>query len=85
MDYCMLSFISTHTAITAQRLLEGICPIQTMPVLREVSAGCGIAVRFPPECLSAARSALDAYSLSTDEYTLYSVTGSGKALTVEII
>ena len=85
MDYCMLGFKSTHTAITAQKLLENICPIQTMPILREVSASCGIAVRFPPEYLSTVRSELGSSSLSIDEYILYGITGSGKALTAEVI
>lgn len=85
MDYCMLSFRSTHTAITAQRQLESVCPIQTMPVLREVSAGCGIAVRFAPEYLSAVCSALNASSLSPEEYALHGVTGSGKTLTAKAL
>lgn len=85
MDYCMLSFRSTHTAITAQKLLEGVCPIQTMPVLREVSAGCGIAVRFSPKHLPVVRSALCTSPLSPEEYTLYAVIGSGKSLTVNAL
>lgn len=85
MDYCMLSFRNTHTAITAQRLLACVLPIQTMPVLREVSAGCGIAVRFSPGHLPAARAALSASPLSPDEYALYGVTGSGTHLTVETL
>lgn len=83
MDYCMLSFRSTHTAITAQKLLEGVCPIQTMPVLREISAGCGIAVRFPPECLEMVRETLQTSPLSTDDYSFYAVTGSGTNLSVK--
>lgn len=82
MDYYMLSFRSTHTAITTQKLLECVCPIHTMPVLREVSAGCGIAVRFSPEYLAVVRSALCTSLLSPEEYTLCAVTGSGKSLTV---
>ena len=85
MDYCMIGFRSTHAAITAQRLLAGICPIQTMPVLREVSAGCGIAVRFPPEHLADARRALGRSPLSPEDYTVYAVTGSGTALAVEAL
>ncbi len=54
----MLAFASTHAAITAQRALEGRVPFLTMPVLREVSASCGIALRVPPEHLGAIRAAL---------------------------
>lgn len=81
MDYCVITFASAHGAIQAQRLLEGICPIQVMPVLREISKGCGISVRFAPEHLNAARAALSASPLPPGEYAFYAVTGSGKSLT----
>lgn len=80
MDYCMISFVSTHAAITAQQLLEGLFPLQTMPVLREVSAGCGIAVRLSPLYLDAARTALAASPLPEGQYAFYGVTGSGQSL-----
>lgn len=80
MEYCMITFVSTHAAITAQRLLEGLFPLQTMPVLREVSAGCGIAVRLSPQHLDPARAALAASPLPDGEYAFYGVTGSGQSL-----
>lgn len=83
MDYCMLSFVNTHVAITAQQLLKSVCPTQTMPVLREISAGCGIAVRFPPKCLDLVQETLQASPLSTDDYSFYAVTGSGTNLSVK--
>ncbi len=83
MDYYMLAFSSTHAAISAQKHLTGLCPFQTMPVLREVSAGCGIALRFAPGHLDAVRSALNTSPLLSDEYTFYAVTGGGKSLSAE--
>lgn len=83
MDYYMLAFTSTHAAISAQALLEPICPVRAMPVLRQVSSGCGIALRFPPPALSAVRAALAASPLAPSEYALYSVTGSGPSLKAE--
>lgn len=85
MDYCMLAFSSTHAAISAQKHLAGLCPVQTMPVLREVSAGCGIALRFPPEHLPAVRSAVGSSPLLPDEYRFYAVSGSGRTLSARSI
>ena len=69
MDYCAAVFVSTHAAITAQRLLKGVCPFLTMPVLREISRGCGISIRFDPGHLAAARAALSA--LPEGQYAFY--------------
>lgn len=79
----MIAFSSTHAAITAQRDLTSVCPVQAMPVLREVSASCGMALRFGPEHLKAVRAALCASPLLPEEYAVYAVTGSGKTLTAE--
>ena len=54
-----------------------------MPVLREISLGCGIAVRFRPEDLEGVRAALAASTLKEGEYAFYAVTGSGKDLTAQ--
>ena len=73
----MIAFPSTYAAILAQKLLRPEVPIQTMPVLREVSQGCGIAVRFRPEDLERVRAVLARSSLKGEEYALYAVTGQG--------
>ena len=52
-------------------------------MLREISLGCGIAVRFRPEDGAAVRAALAASALRPDEYAFYGVTGSGAALRAE--
>lgn len=83
MDYCIVTFSSTYGAIFAQKVLDGVCSVQVMPVLREISAGCGIAVRFAPESLGAVASALAASSLAPEEYAFYAVTGAGTTLRTE--
>ena len=83
MDYCTATFSSTYAAIYAQDRLKGVVPVLTMPVLREISLGCGIAVRFRPEDGAAVRAALAASALRPDEYAFYGVTGSGAALRAE--
>ena len=84
-DYCLISFLSTHAAISAQKALEGVCPAVVMPVLREISLGCGIALRFDPACLAAARAALAGSGLPREEYAFYGVSGTGKGLRAEAL
>ena len=80
MDYGVITFTSTYGAIYAQKVLRPVADVLTMPVLREISLGCGIAVRFRPEDGAAVRAALAASTLRPDEYAFYGVTGSGAAL-----
>ena len=77
MDYGVITFTSTYGAIYAQKVLRPVADVLTMPVLREISLGCGIAVRFRPEDGAAAS------TLRPDEYAFYGVTGSGAALRAE--
>ncbi len=78
MDYGVITFTSTYGAIYAQKVLRPVADVLTMPVLREISLGCGIAVRFRPEDGAAVRAALAASTLRPDEYAFYGVTGSGR-------
>ena len=57
MDYGVITFTSTYGAIYAQKVLRPVADVLTMPVLREISLGCGIAVRFRPEDGAAVRAA----------------------------
>lgn len=80
MDYCVITFASTHGAIYTQRLLKDQIPFMVMPVLREISKGCGISVRFAPEYLTQVRAALATSELSEDEYAFYGITGHSPSL-----
>ena len=83
MDYGVITFTSTYGAIYAQKVLKEVAPVQVMPVLREISLGCGIAVRFRPEDLEGVRAALAASTLKEGEYAFYAITCSGKDLTAQ--
>lgn len=83
MDYGLITFASTYGAIYAQKLLEPVAPVRVMPVLREISLGCGMALRFPPEDLDEVRQALAGSELKPGEYAFYAITGSGSALRAE--
>ena len=83
MDYGLVTFSSTHGAISAQKALEPAVPVRVMPVLREISLGCGMALRFPPQALETVRDILAGSELRPGEYAFYAVTGSGPALRAE--
>ena len=83
MDYGVITFTSTYGTIYAPKVLRPASAVLTMPVLTEISLGCGIAVRFKPEELDAVRAALAASTLKPGEYAFDGVTGSGGALRAE--
>ena len=83
MDYGVITFTSTYGAIYAQKALRPVADVLTMPVLREISLGCGMALRLHPAHLSAARTALAESGLPRETYAFYRVTGSGSALRAE--
>ena len=70
-EYAVIVFSSTFGAIRAQKALEGAVPFQVMPVLREISAGCGISLRLAPADVGAARAALAGTELDGAEYAFY--------------
>ena len=80
MKWCHVTFASASGAIAAQAALEGVCPVVVMPVLRQVSAGCGIALRLAPEDAERARRVLEEKRLDA---AFYGVTGTGEALRCE--
>lgn len=80
MDYGVITFTSTYGAIYAQKVLRPVADVLTMPVLREISLGCGMAVRLHPEDLPVVRAAMTGSQLKPEEYAFYAVTGTGETL-----
>jgi len=67
--YCMVTFPNTHSALKAEKTLQGAgLPCLIMPTPREVSEGCGLAVRFFCEDLHLITEQFDRQGLSTDEF-----------------
>ena len=81
MDWCHVTFASASGAIAAQKALEGVCPAVVMPVLRQVSAGCGIALRVAKEDVERVREILTRQEVPG--WDLYAVTGTGEELRCE--
>ncbi len=49
-EYLILTFPSVHTAMQAEKLLDGReIPIKTIPTPREISSSCGLSIRTGPE------------------------------------
>ncbi|HHY36392.1 MAG TPA: DUF3343 domain-containing protein [Firmicutes bacterium] len=47
-EYCLLTFASTHAALRAEKALrQKEIPFLLIPTPREISAGCGLALRVP--------------------------------------
>lgn len=45
--YCIITFNSTHTAIdTEQKLLAAGLKVRLIPVPTQITAGCGLSLRF---------------------------------------
>lgn len=72
--YYMLSFDSTHAALSAQRYFDGRLHISVMPTLRAVQAGCGISLRVEEEDVEALKSLLPA--LGREGWRLYFAEGA---------
>ena len=49
--YCAITFPNTHSALKAEKILQGadLLPFVIMPVPRTISAGCGLAIKVFPE------------------------------------
>ena len=72
-DYYLLTFESTHAAISTEKLLKP-AEVTIMPVPRFLSASCGISVRIRPDMREAAEDIFrEGSRLSADEYAYYHV------------
>ncbi len=73
-EYYLLTFESTHAAISTEKLLKP-AEVTIMPVPRFISASCGISVRIRPDMREKAEEVFRSGSkLSADDYSYYHVT-----------
>jgi Protein of unknown function (DUF3343). len=86
MIYYVITFANTHSAISTQSHLETCAKITIMPTLREISAGCGISIRFSPEELDHVMAGLKTWNLSPEMFQIYEITEKdGKILPSQFI
>jgi len=74
-DFCLIAFENTHAAISAQRALdEAGLQAYVMPTPREITAGCGLSIRFPPKEYAEAKRVMAALTVSADQFRFYRMT-----------
>ena len=73
-EYYLLTFESTHAAISTEKLLKP-AEVTIMPVPRFISASCGISVRIKPEKHEEAEDIFRKGSrIKPEDYSYYHVT-----------
>ncbi len=82
-DYYMMSFNSTHNAMHAEALLRPHISLAIMPTLRQISASCGISIRFESKDFETLTALLNTAILSSIEYLLYYINEDGQAVFIE--
>ncbi|NLY71589.1 MAG: DUF3343 domain-containing protein [Clostridiales bacterium] len=82
MEYYVITFESTHAAITIERSLKKKFKITILPTPREISHGCGIAIRFSTEDFDAIKEQLQSFPIDEKMYSIYQFTkGEYKQIT----
>ena len=78
-EYYLLTFESTHAAISTEKLLKP-AEVTIMPVPRFISASCGISVRIHPDKKEYAEEIFRENSrLTPDDYAYYHIIRGGAA------
>lgn len=73
MDFGVITFASTHTAIRTQKHLERHMKVTMMPTLREISQGCGISLRFALTELANVQRRMADFDLDPKMFTIYRI------------
>ncbi|MDD3349633.1 MAG: DUF3343 domain-containing protein [Eubacteriales bacterium] len=71
MEYYVITFSNTHGAISGEKFLKAEFPIVVMPAPRDVSKGCGIAVRFNPGDLQGILKRLESFPIDKKMYSIH--------------
>lgn len=70
-EYCVITFANTHSALSAEQELKHRIKIVILPTPREISKGCGIAIRFAQQDLEQAKAVLEELELPQDRYGFF--------------
>ncbi|MBQ3404492.1 MAG: DUF3343 domain-containing protein [Oscillospiraceae bacterium] len=72
--YSLAAFSDTSTASMAQRILrENGCKCVFMPTPRDISADCGLSLRYPSDCAEDACRLIQQVTCRPDQCLFYSV------------
>lgn len=83
-DYYILTFDTTDSVMAAEARLKDHFPITIMPVPREISTGCGLAIRFRNPDEAAIIQFLDANPFDCSLYRMNTKKIDGKHPIVKI-
>ncbi len=72
-DYGLLTFKSTHTAMAAQKALKDSVSFQVCPVLRMISASCGIALRIAVKDMDISKKLLLENKIEENMFEMYHI------------
>lgn len=78
MDFGVIAFSNTHSAMRTERYLREKFPIQMMPTLRNIAVTCGISVRFRPRDAEGVAAAMRELNLPREDYQIYGVEYDGR-------
>jgi hypothetical protein len=74
MEYYLITFANTHSALTAQKYLQDKLIFQTIPTLREISASCGISLKIKSADYDQMNEYINEFPLDENMYTIYYIT-----------
>lgn len=74
MEYYLITFANTNTAMAAQKGLKGRLDFHIMPTLREISGSCGISIKIQPSAFEEAKNILCQLFPASSLYQFYHIT-----------
>lgn len=77
MEYYLITFSNTNTAMAVQKSLKGKLDFHIMPTLREISGSCGISIKIQPSSLEEAQRLLEELFPASSLYQFYHITEHG--------
>lgn len=78
-EFYVISFESTHHAIQTEKRLKSKFHIETIPTPREISASCGLSIKFSPEIFS---EVIKAIGQGQEKVDVFKIKKRGKNKTV---
>jgi len=72
-DFYVISFESTHYAIMVEKLLKDNFKIYVIPTPREITASCGLSIRFSKGDLDSIKDILQNNDIDTTKMGIYKV------------
>ena len=77
MDYYLITFSNTHSAIAAQKFLTGKLDFLVMPTLREISNSCGISLKIANASIETIEEQMRLFDTNHSMYTIYFIGKDG--------